>query len=50
MPHALDAILRLHLAQEEELLASLSATAFDPGADRHAGSGAAPDEAATVSR
>ena len=35
--YALDAILRLHLAQEEELLATLSATAPDAGDDRVAG-------------
>lgn len=34
--YALDAIVRLHLAQEEELLATLSATATDPRADRAA--------------
>jgi soluble P-type ATPase len=47
--YALDAILRLHLAQEEELLATLSATSPDPGADRPAGSNAAPDRTTTVS-
>jgi hypothetical protein len=47
--YALDAILRLHLAQEEELLASLSATAPDPGSDRPAGSTAARDPSTTVS-
>ena len=47
--YALDAILRLHLAQEEELLATLSATSPDPGPDRPAGSNAAPDRTTTVS-
>jgi hypothetical protein len=41
--YALDAILRLHLAQEEELLAALSATAPDPGPHRPAGGIAARD-------
>jgi heavy metal translocating P-type ATPase len=41
--YALDAIVGLHLAQEEELLATLSATATDPRADR-----AAPGDPAGV--
>jgi hypothetical protein len=46
--YALDAILRLHLAQEEELLATLSATSPDPEPDRPAGGNPAPGPTATV--
>jgi heavy metal translocating P-type ATPase len=47
--YALDAILRLHLAQEEELLATLAATFSDRGPDPPTGSIAGPGPSTSAS-